>query len=97
MEKFRAIQAPLKERCGNEPEAAAVTLRASGRLGEGVTLNAAATTLASRFVMARFAPQAISISGARSVSIKPFRPGSGEAVSISIRRSLRYHKMNFRM
>jgi uncharacterized OsmC-like protein len=34
---LRAIQAPLKERYAESPEAALVTLRADGELGEGVT------------------------------------------------------------
>jgi uncharacterized OsmC-like protein len=36
-EDLRATQAPLKQRYRNEPQAALVTLRAEGRLGEGVT------------------------------------------------------------
>jgi len=36
-EKLRAIQAPLKERYRQDPDAALVTLRARGELGEGVT------------------------------------------------------------
>jgi uncharacterized OsmC-like protein len=36
-EELRAIQAPLKERYAEEPQAALVTLRASGSLGEGVS------------------------------------------------------------
>ncbi len=36
-EKLKAIQAPLKERYAQEPEAALVTLRASGTLGERVS------------------------------------------------------------
>ncbi len=36
-EELRAIQAPLKERYKETPEAAVVTLRAEGRLGENVT------------------------------------------------------------
>ena len=36
-EELRSIQAPLKEQYKNQPEAALVTLRARGRLGEGVT------------------------------------------------------------
>jgi hypothetical protein len=36
-EELRAIQAPLKERYREEPEAAVVTLKASGTLGEGVS------------------------------------------------------------
>jgi uncharacterized OsmC-like protein len=34
---LRAVQAPLKERYRATPEAARITLRAQGRLGEGVT------------------------------------------------------------
>jgi uncharacterized OsmC-like protein len=36
-EELRAVQAPLKERYREDPDAAVVTLRASGTLGEGVT------------------------------------------------------------
>jgi uncharacterized OsmC-like protein len=36
-EELKAMQAPLKERYRGDPHAALVTLRASGRLGEGVT------------------------------------------------------------
>lgn len=36
-DELRATQAPLKERYAVEPEAALVTLRASGSLGEGVS------------------------------------------------------------
>jgi uncharacterized OsmC-like protein len=36
-EKLRSIQAPLKQRYEDEPEAARVTLAASGELGEGVS------------------------------------------------------------
>jgi len=36
-ERLKAIQAPLKERYGNEPGAALVTLEANGALGEGVS------------------------------------------------------------
>jgi uncharacterized OsmC-like protein len=39
MEQLRAVQAPLKERYRQEPEAAVITLRARGELGEGVTCN----------------------------------------------------------
>jgi uncharacterized OsmC-like protein len=35
--KLRAIQSPLKERYESDPEAALVTLRANGELGEGVS------------------------------------------------------------
>lgn len=37
IEDLKSMQAPLKERYRETPEAALVTLRASGRLGEGVT------------------------------------------------------------
>jgi uncharacterized OsmC-like protein len=36
-EELRAVQAPLKERYAEEPEAALVTLSAQGTLGEGVS------------------------------------------------------------
>ena len=36
-DELRALQAPLKERYAGEPEAALVTLAASGSLGEGVS------------------------------------------------------------
>jgi uncharacterized OsmC-like protein len=36
-DELRAIQAPLKERYRDQPEAALVTLSASGNLGEGVS------------------------------------------------------------
>jgi uncharacterized OsmC-like protein len=36
-DELRALQAPLKERYRDEPEAAHVTLRADGTLGEGVS------------------------------------------------------------
>ncbi|MFC5302907.1 OsmC family protein [Azospira restricta] len=36
-ETLRALQAPLKERYRDTPEAALVTLRAQGRLGDGVS------------------------------------------------------------
>jgi uncharacterized OsmC-like protein len=36
-ERLRAVQAPLKERYEEEPEAASVTLKAKGSLGEGVS------------------------------------------------------------
>jgi uncharacterized OsmC-like protein len=38
-EELRAVQAPLKERYKESPEAAFITLKAEGRLGEGVTCN----------------------------------------------------------
>jgi uncharacterized OsmC-like protein len=36
-DELRALQAPLKERYREEPEAAVVTLKADGALGEGIT------------------------------------------------------------
>jgi uncharacterized OsmC-like protein len=36
-DELRAVQAPIKERYENEPEAALVTLSASGNLGEGIS------------------------------------------------------------
>src|SRR5205807_5099286 len=36
-EELRSLQAPVKERYRQQPETALVTLRAEGRLGEGVT------------------------------------------------------------
>ena len=36
-EELRAIQAPLKERYSDDPDAAVVTLSADGKLGEGVS------------------------------------------------------------
>jgi len=36
-DELRALQAPLKERYRDAPDAALVTLRAQGRIGEGVT------------------------------------------------------------
>jgi uncharacterized OsmC-like protein len=36
-EEFRSLQAPLKEKYRAEPQAACITLKAEGRLGEGVT------------------------------------------------------------
>ena len=38
-EELRAIQAPIKQRYKGRPETALITLRAKGRLGEGVTCN----------------------------------------------------------
>lgn len=38
-EELKTIQAPLKQRYERQPEAALVTLQASGALGEGVTCN----------------------------------------------------------
>jgi uncharacterized OsmC-like protein len=36
-DELKAMQAPLKDRYRNSPDAARITLRAEGRLGEGVT------------------------------------------------------------
>lgn len=36
-DELKALQAPLKERYQSEPQAALITLRAQGRIGEGVT------------------------------------------------------------
>ena len=36
-EEFKALKNPLKEKYRSDPATARVTLRASGRLGEGVT------------------------------------------------------------
>ncbi len=36
-EQLRKLQQPLKQRYKEEPEAALITLRAQGRIGEGVT------------------------------------------------------------
>jgi uncharacterized OsmC-like protein len=38
-EELRSLQAPLKERYREAPEAALITLRAQGRLGEGISCN----------------------------------------------------------
>ena len=38
-DELRAVQAPLKDRYGQDPDAAVVTLRAEGELGDGVTCN----------------------------------------------------------
>jgi uncharacterized OsmC-like protein len=38
-EELRAIQAPIKERYKTDPDAALITLKAEGRLGEGITCN----------------------------------------------------------
>ncbi len=38
-EELRAIQAPIKEQYKAEPDAAFITLKAEGRLGEGITCN----------------------------------------------------------
>jgi uncharacterized OsmC-like protein len=38
-DELRAVQAPLKERYSSDPDAAFITLKAEGRIGEGVTCN----------------------------------------------------------
>jgi uncharacterized OsmC-like protein len=38
-EDLRALQAPLKDRYKEQPDAALIVLRAQGRLGEGITCN----------------------------------------------------------
>lgn len=38
-DELRALQAPLKQRYREEPETAQITLRAEGKLGEGITCN----------------------------------------------------------
>jgi uncharacterized OsmC-like protein len=38
-EELKSLQAPVKERYRNEPKAAMITLRAEGKIGEGVTCN----------------------------------------------------------
>jgi uncharacterized OsmC-like protein len=38
-DELRALQAPLKSRYREEPDAALLTLRAQGKLGEGITCN----------------------------------------------------------
>src|SRR5690242_1833174 len=37
VEELRAVQAPLKDRYRAQPDAALITLKAEGRLGEGIT------------------------------------------------------------
>ena len=38
-EELKSLQAPIKQRYRNEPKAASITLRAKGKIGEGVTCN----------------------------------------------------------
>lgn len=38
-DELKSLQAPIKERYRNEPESAMITLRAEGKIGEGVTCN----------------------------------------------------------
>jgi len=40
-EELKSLQAPIKERYRNEPKSAMITLRAEGKIGEGVTCNVA--------------------------------------------------------
>ena len=40
-DELRSLQAPIKERYRQQPESAAITLRAEGKIGEGVTCNVA--------------------------------------------------------
>ena len=40
-EELRSLQAPLKERYRDQPQSARMTLKAEGRLGEGVSCNVA--------------------------------------------------------
>ena len=39
LDELRAAQAPLKERYRSEPDAALITLKAEGRIGESITCN----------------------------------------------------------
>src|SRR6184192_3788388 len=38
-QELKSLQAPIKQRYRNEPKAASITLRAKGKIGEGVTCN----------------------------------------------------------
>jgi len=40
-EELKSLQAPIKERYRERPESASITLRAEGKIGEGVTCNVA--------------------------------------------------------
>jgi uncharacterized OsmC-like protein len=40
-EELKSLQAPIKERYRQQPETASITLRAEGKIGEGVTCNVA--------------------------------------------------------
>ena len=44
-DEFRAIQAPLKEKYKEAPSAALITLKAQGRIGEGITCKVVFQTL----------------------------------------------------
>src|SRR5260370_24186579 len=37
--ELKSLQAPIKQRYRDEPKAASITLRAKGKIGEGVTCN----------------------------------------------------------
>ena len=39
--ELKSLQAPIKDRYRNEPKSATITLRAEGKIGEGVTCNVA--------------------------------------------------------
>ncbi|TMK98300.1 MAG: OsmC family protein [Actinobacteria bacterium] len=47
-EELRAVQAPLKERYRGDPEAAVVTLSASGEIGEGISCSVRTGSALSR-------------------------------------------------
>src|SRR5258707_3035384 len=38
-EELKSLQAPIKQRYREQPESASITLRAEGKIGEGVTCN----------------------------------------------------------
>src|SRR2546425_13302034 len=38
-EELKSLQAPIKQRYRDEPKTASITLRAKGKIGEGVTCN----------------------------------------------------------
>src|SRR5947209_10708473 len=40
-EELKSLQAPIKQRCRDEPKAASITLRAEGKIGQGVTCSVA--------------------------------------------------------
>src|SRR5438128_7841262 len=40
-EELKSLQAPIKQRYRDEPKTAAITLRAEGKIGEGLTCNVA--------------------------------------------------------
>jgi uncharacterized OsmC-like protein len=40
-EELKSLQAPIKERYREQPESASITLRAEGKIGEGLTCNVA--------------------------------------------------------